>query len=166
VSDDRRLLLWDMRDKLPSSTIEAHMAEIMCVDYSPFDANLLVTGSADRSIAVWDTRNVKCKLFSLRGHKEEVNQIKFSPMHGNLLASSSSDRRVNIWDLARIDKPQTDEEKKDGPPELLFMHGGHCAKISDISWNHNERLMMASCSEDNILQVWQLAYEIYYDSKP
>lgn len=49
------------------------MAEILCVDYSPFDANLLVTGSADRSIAVWDTRNVKCKLFSLRGHKEEVN---------------------------------------------------------------------------------------------
>lgn len=105
VSDDRRLLLWDMRDKAPTSNIEAHMAEIMCVDYSPFDANLLVTGSADRSIAVWDTRNVKCKLFSLRGHKEEVNQIKFSPMQGNLLASSSSDRRVNVWDLARIDKP-------------------------------------------------------------
>ena len=67
------------------------------------------------------------------------------------MASSSSDRRVNIWDLSRIDKPQTDEEKKDGPPELLFVHGGHTAKISDISWNHNERLMMASCAEDNIL---------------
>jgi histone-binding protein RBBP4 len=49
------------------------MAEIMSVDYSPFDQNLLITGSADRSVAVWDTRNVKCKLFSLRYHKDEVN---------------------------------------------------------------------------------------------
>jgi WD40 repeat protein len=164
VSDDRRLLLWDMRQKRPHASIEAHMQEIMCVDCSPFDPNLLVTGSADRSVAVWDTRNVKCKLFSLRQHKEEVNQVRFSPIHGNLLASSSSDRRVNIWDLARIDKPLSEEDRKDGPPELLFVHGGHTAKVSDISWNHNERLMLASCAEDNIVQVWQLAYEIYYDT--
>lgn len=165
VSDDRRLLLWDMRQKQPQASIEAHMQEIMCVDCSPFDPNLLVTGSADKSVAVWDTRNVKCKLFSLRQHKEEVNQVKFSPLHGNLLASSSSDRRVNIWDLSRIDRPQSEEDRRDGPPELLFVHGGHTAKVSDISWNHNERLMMASCAEDNILQVWQVAYEIYYDQK-
>ena len=37
VSDDKRLLLWDMRNGQPTSSIEAHMAEIMGVDYSPFD---------------------------------------------------------------------------------------------------------------------------------
>jgi histone-binding protein RBBP4 len=51
--------------------------DIMCVDCSPFDSNLLITGSADRSVAVWDARNVKCKLFSLRNHKEEVIIYKF-----------------------------------------------------------------------------------------
>lgn len=84
-------------------------------------------------------------------------------MLGNLLASASADRRVMVWDLSRIDRPQTDEEKKDGPPELMFMHGGMTAKISDIAWNLNEKLMLASCAEDNILQVWQIAHEIYYD---
>lgn len=140
-----------MRDKTPANNIEAHMQEIMCVDYSPFDQNLLLTGSADRCVAVWDTRNVKSKLFSLRHHKQEVNQVKFSPLHSNLIASAGSDRRVMVWDLSRFDKPQTEEEKKDGPPELLFIHGGHTSKISDIAWNLNERLMMASCAEDNIL---------------
>ena len=72
VSDDKRLLLWDLREKAPVHNIEAHMAEIMSVDYSHFDQNLLITGSADRSVAVWDTRNVRCKLFSLRHHKDEV----------------------------------------------------------------------------------------------
>jgi histone-binding protein RBBP4 len=68
-----------------------------------------------------------------------------------------------VWDLSRVDRPQSEDEKKDGPPELLFVHGGHTSRVSDISWNPNERLMMASCSEDNIVQVWQVAYEYYYD---
>jgi histone-binding protein RBBP4 len=37
VSDDKRLLIWDIRDKSPANSIEAHVAEIMSVDYSPFD---------------------------------------------------------------------------------------------------------------------------------
>ena len=28
-----------------------------------------------------------------------------------------------------------------------------------MAWNLNERLMMASVAEDNILQVWQVAIE-------
>lgn len=72
MSDDKRLMIWDIRDKQPANSIEAHVAEIMSVDYSPFDQNLMITGSADRSVAVWDTRNVKSKLFSLRQHKDEV----------------------------------------------------------------------------------------------
>ena len=72
VSDDKRLILWDLRDKAPTQNIEAHVSEIMSVDYSPFDQNLLITGSTDSSVAVWDTRNTKSKLFSLRQHKDEV----------------------------------------------------------------------------------------------
>ena len=66
VSDDKKLKIWDMRQKVATQSIEAHVAEIMSVDYSPFDKNLMITGSADRSVAVWDTRNMKTKLFSLR----------------------------------------------------------------------------------------------------
>ena len=44
-------------------------------------------------------------------------------------------------------------EIKDGPPELLFIHGGHTAKISDFTWNPNEPWVVCSVSEDNILQV-------------
>ena len=41
----------------------------------------------------------------------------------------------------------------------MFIHGGHTSKVTDLSWNLNERLMMASASEDNTLQVWQIAFE-------
>ena len=54
---------------------------------------------------------------------------------------------------------------KDGPPEMMFMHGGHTAKVSDLSWNFNERNMIASVAEDNIIQVWQIAREIYFTER-
>ena len=49
VSDDKKLKIWDMRTKVETQSIEAHVSEIMSVDYSPFDKNLMITGSADRS---------------------------------------------------------------------------------------------------------------------
>ena len=66
VSDDKKLKIWDMRQQQVAQSIEAHVQEIMSVDYSPFDQNLICTGSVDHSVAVWDIRNPKQKLFSLR----------------------------------------------------------------------------------------------------
>lgn len=61
--------------------------------------------------------------------------------------------RLHVWDLSKIGEEQTTEDAEDGPPELLFIHGGHTAKISDFSWNPNEPWVICSVSEDNIMQV-------------
>eukprot|EP00887_Chlorella_sp_A99_P007649 scaffold20.g7649.t1 len=53
------------------------------------------------------------------------------------------------------------EEVEDGPPELLFMHGGHTAKISDFSWNGQDEWVIDSVAEDKICQIWQLAESIW-----
>jgi histone-binding protein RBBP4 len=56
-----------------------------------------------------------------------------------------------------MSSPQTNEDAEDGPPELLFIHGGHTSKISDFAWNPSDDWVIASVAEDNILQVrWQL----------
>jgi histone-binding protein RBBP4 len=60
---------------------------------------------------------------------------------------------------------QTPEDAEDGPPELLFLHGGHTSKVSDISFNMNEEWTIASVSEDNVLQVWSMSEEIYADEE-
>jgi len=48
---------------------------------------------------------------------------------------------------------QTPEDAEDGPPELLFIHGGHTSKVSDFAWNPTDDWVIASVAEDNILQV-------------
>ncbi len=169
VGDDSQLLLWDSRQSSgkPTDTIEnAHAsAHVNCLAFNPFSEYLLATGGSDNVVALWDLRNMKQKLHSFEGHQEGVYQVSWSPFNETILGSCSSDRRVNIWDLSRIGNEQTPEDAEDGPPELLFVHGGHVAKISDFSWNANDHWTVASVSEDNILQVWAMTESIYLDEE-
>ncbi len=80
-------------------------------------------------------------------------QVQWSPHNETILASSGTDRRLHVWDLSKIGEEQSAEDAEDGPPELLFIHGGHTAKISDFSWNPNDPWVICSVSEDNIMQA-------------
>eukprot|EP00826_Nyctotherus_ovalis_P040810 TRINITY_DN4050_c0_g1_i1.p1 TRINITY_DN4050_c0_g1~~TRINITY_DN4050_c0_g1_i1.p1 ORF type:complete len:292 (+),score=87.20 TRINITY_DN4050_c0_g1_i1:191-1066(+) len=163
--DDKRILLWDTRKEGKKAThqIEAHYGEVLSVDFSPFSEYLLASSSVDKTVAIWDLRNLHYKQCSLKQHQDEVSAVSWAPFNEAIIASASQDRRVFVWDLSRLGKDQTTEEAADGPPELLFIHGGHTSKVTDISWNPREELVMASVADDNILQVWQIAGEIYYE---
>ena len=168
VGDDCKLMIWDLREgryDKAKHVVDAHTKEINCVAFNPFSEYILATGSADKTVALWDMRNLKTKLHSLESHSEEVYSVQWSPHNETILASASSDRRLNIWDLSKIGEEQSPDDAEDGPPELLFIHGGHTAKIADFAWNANEPWVIASVAEDNIIQVWQVAENIIADGE-
>jgi histone-binding protein RBBP4 len=166
VADDHKLMIWDTRrgnNSKPSHTVDAHTAEVNCLSFNPYSEFILATGSADKTVALWDLRNLRVKLHSFESHKDEIFQVQWSPHNETILASSGTDRQLHVWDLSKIGEQQTADEAADGPPELIFIHGGHTAKISDFSWNPNVPWAICSVSEDNIMQVWQMAENIYND---
>jgi len=168
VADDHKLMIWDTRrgsNNKPSHTVDAHTAEVNCLSFNPYSEFILATGSADKTVALWDLRNLRLKLHSFESHKDEIFQVQWSPHNETILASSGTDRRLHVWDLSKIGEEQTTEDAEDGPPELLFIHGGHTAKISDFAWNPNDPWVICSVSEDNIMQVWQMAENIYNDEE-
>jgi len=166
VGDDKKLLIWDTRSGTnPIKSVEAHASEVNCLSFNPFCEFLIATGSTDKTVALWDMRNMSTRLHSLISHTDEVFQVQFSPHNETVLASCGSDRRVNVWDLSRIGEEQNNEDASDGPPELLFIHGGHTSKISDFSWNPHDPWAIASVAEDNILQIWKMAENIYNDQE-
>lgn len=83
-----------------------------------------------QQIALFDRRNDVRKLHTFEAHTDEVLSLQWSPHVPTVFASASSDRRINIWDLAQIGVEQTPDDAEDGPPELVFMHGGAFAFYS------------------------------------
>ncbi|PRP85285.1 WD-40 repeat-containing protein [Planoprotostelium fungivorum] len=160
VGDDRQLII---RQPNYTHKIAAHKLEVNCLSFNPFSEFLLATGSCDKVVSLWDMRNLTGNIHSLQGHMDDVFQVQWSPSNETVIASSGSDRRIRIWDLSKIGAEQSEEDSEDGPPELLFIHGGHTNKISDFSWNAHEPWLVASVAEDNILQIWQMAENIYND---
>ena len=67
--------------------------------------------------------------------------------------------------MSLVGAEQSPEDAEDGPPELLFVHGGHTNKVGDFSWNRNDDWIAATVAEDNILQVWQMAENIYNEDE-
>jgi histone-binding protein RBBP4 len=157
VGDDKKMLMWDTR--VASSTgpfirvPSAHDADINSLAFNQHHEFLLATGSADRVVKIWDMRNTTEAVHKLHGHGQEVFQVQWAPFDGSLLASCGADRRTRIWDLTKIEEYVSEEAKL----ELLFVHGGHNDKVSDVSWNSRYLWLIASVSDDNVLQIWQRA---------
>ena len=96
-------------------------------------------------------------------HKSPITRLKtLTPFlsHSPRSASLIAHTRLTFIFTIKGDE-QSPEDAEDGPPELLFIHGGHTSKISDFAWNANDDWVVASVAEDNILQIWQMAENIY-----
>lgn len=121
ASDD---LTWQVIDTRMATTKralyrkEAHADAVNCVAFHPEFEMTMATGSADKSIGLWDLRNFDKKLHSLQNHKDQVMSLQWHPQDSAILASSSYDRRICMWDLSKIGDEQTPDEMEDGPPEL------------------------------------------------
>lgn len=160
VGDDSLIAIWDTREssdgKPTKKVAKAHDSDINCISFNPKNEHLFATGGSDGIVKLWDLRKLDKSIHDMPGHKAGVYQLSWSPFDEYIIASSSEDRRVNVWDTSRIGEEQSPEDAEDGPPELLFIHGGHTAKVFDFSWNANEPWFVASVAEDNVLQVWQM----------
>ncbi|KAF2208630.1 hypothetical protein CERZMDRAFT_70850 [Cercospora zeae-maydis SCOH1-5] len=160
VSDDLTMCLMDNRsqsDSKPAIQFQnAHTDAINTLSFHPKHDKLFATGSADKTIGIFDLRFPEHgKIHSLEGHKDVITKVDWHPWDSGILASSSDDRRIIFWDLSKGGAEQTPDDAEDGPPEMLFMHGGHTNRISDFSWNRNDPWVMCSTGEDNLIQCWR-----------
>ncbi|CAA3017454.1 WD-40 repeat-containing MSI4-like [Olea europaea subsp. europaea] len=174
VGDDSCLVLWDARTgSAPVVKVEkAHNADLHCVDWNPIDVNLILTGSADNTVRMFDRRNltnggVGSPIHILEGHSAAVLCVQWSPDRSSVFGSAAEDGILNIWDYGKIGKLEG-AGSSNSPHGLFFRHAGHRDKVVDFHWNSSDPWTIVSVSEDGektggggTLQIWRMMDMLY-----
>ncbi|XP_023757064.1 WD-40 repeat-containing protein MSI4 [Lactuca sativa] len=176
VGDDSCLILWDARvGTNPITKVEkAHNADVHCVDWSPHDANYILTGSADHSVCMFDRRNlvsdgVGSPVHKFEEHKAPVLCVQWCPDKPSVFGSSAEDGCVNIWDYEQVgQKIERGTRSANYAQGLFFKHCGHRDKVVDFHWNAYDPWTVVSVSDDvecssggGTLQIWRMSDLIY-----
>jgi len=107
------------------------------VKYHP-DGTCIVSGSADKSIKLWDVRSHQL-IQHYPAHLDAVTSISLHP-NGYYLASASKDKTLRLWDL------------REG--RLLFTLQGHSNAINACNFSPDGNFI-ASGGLDKLVMVWK-----------
>lgn len=105
ASDDGRVGVWDASAAggggggAPAAFLGGHSHWVTCVAGAP-DRHLVASGSADRTVRLWDARTREC-VHTFAGHADRVAAVAFSP-GGDRLASASEGGALGVFSVAAV----------------------------------------------------------------
>ncbi|CDJ44617.1 hypothetical protein ETH_00042510, partial [Eimeria tenella] len=180
AAEDSVASLWDIRQAPtePIGKVTCKGSPINCIATTPLKPELFVCGGDDGLLQLYDRRRLCAAVHTLEGpsaavHTLEgptackVSAVSFSLQKPSFLLSADSNKYTFLWDLEKAGEEQDPEDAEDGPPELLFTHGGHRADVYDASWNCEEQFphLVASVANDNQLHIWQPKSSVFFEEE-
>ncbi|KAL2917963.1 U3 small nucleolar RNA-associated protein 15 [Polyrhizophydium stewartii] len=95
ASDDKSAIVWDVPTEKPIRTFKEHSDYVRAALAAPENDSLIITGSYDHTVKLWDTRADESMM--TMSHGAPIESLMLLP-GGGLLASAGGNR-VKIWDI-------------------------------------------------------------------
>lgn len=118
--------------------ISGHMGWVRSVAFEPGN-KWFATGSADRTIKVWETATGKLKL-TLTGHIEQIRSLAVSQRHPYMF-SAGDDNMIKCWDL------ETNR--------VVRHYHGHLSGIYTMSLHPTVDVLVTG-GRDSVARVWDI----------
>ncbi|GFY74702.1 ribosome biogenesis protein WDR12 homolog [Trichonephila inaurata madagascariensis] len=137
---DCTLRVWDVNYSVTDNGKNGSSA-FLGISYSPI-SKLVVSGSADRHIRLWDLRSQEHTLVKsvYSSHSLWVTSVAWSPVDEYQFASGSMDSLVKLWDSRSLKTP-------------LFDISGHEDKVFAIDWSLKDFII--SGGADNHVKIYK-----------
>lgn len=143
ASRDTTFRLWDFREPMPCvSVFQGHTDTVTSAVFTYEDK--LVSGSDDRCCKVWDLKNMRLPVATMRGDAA-VNRLDVSQSH--LVAAPFDNRHIRIYDLSgqRLCRlPRSNRV-------------GHRRMVTAVAWGDDSmpsQPNLFSCGFDNVANGW------------
>lgn len=143
-SVDQTVILWDLENAVPSTTLKDFAEKIQSLEFNQFEAEYLLTGCSDNTVKLFDCRqsseeSSQYKKWLVEG---EVEKVKWNPNEKYHFAVGTNGGKIYYFD-SRTTEP-------------LWTVDAHEKEITDLAFNTKSKNAFTSTSVDNMLKVWNI----------
>ncbi|KAJ3428217.1 wd40 repeat family [Anaeramoeba flamelloides] len=127
-------------------TCSGHKNEGYGISWNPYHPELLLSGSYDSLICIWDinkpnsTKINPLKTYSI--HSKDIEDVQWHPFNGNVFGSVADDKTLKIFDI-REEKPTIDIK-------------AHDEEVNSIAFNPDNQHFLLTASSDKTIRLWDL----------
>ena len=135
------------------ATCVGHSMEGYALEWSPKRPGILLTGSDDTTVRLWDISAINAKsepgtqvkaVATFRGHTRTVEDVDWHAKDENMFGSVGDDKIIRIWDSRKSEAALHSVEK------------AHEGDINSISFNPEKEFLFATGSADKTIKLWDM----------
>lgn len=145
-----KIILYDLGHAgLQAAQLHEHDRQVHKVTFNPHKGNLLLSGSQDGTVRLWDVRDMRTHASGLQsrgkyaGQSDGVRDVKWSPTDGVDFAFGTDSGWIQRWDMRNM------RAAKVKVP-------AHTLSCNIIDW-HPDGKHIASASSDKSVRVWDFS---------
>lgn len=145
ASVDQTVLLWDLDEAKPHTTISSFEEKVQTLKFHPIEAQTLLTGSCDGTVKLFDCRepdviNTSFKLWTFDGC--EIERVVWDVHNPNNYFVATNNGQIHFCDIRR-------------EGETLWSLSAHTEEVSGLIVNHMCPGMVSTTSADGSLKIWK-----------
>lgn len=145
-----KIILYDLGHVgLQAAQLHEHYRQVHKVTFSPHRGSLLLSGSQDGTVRLWDVRDARNDASTIQskrkfsGQSDGVRDVKWSPTEGVDFAFGTDSGWIQRWDIRNLRTPKV----------RIPAHNLSC---NSIDW-HPDGKHLVSAGIDKVVRVWDFS---------